>query len=104
MTTQNYFILTSAQRNAAMAFNDPAASIDPRGVDAATPGSGINLNENADGVNAGAPVVLSGKYVAPVRIINDPEYIAHVPDMIAYLSDLPWALLENETIFLPPEL
>lgn len=104
MATQNYFILTSTQRTAAMAFNDPAASIDPRAVEAASPGSGINLNENATGLEAGDPVTLSGKFVAPVRIVNDPAYLTNVPDMVAYLLDLPWALVEDETIVLPPEL
>jgi hypothetical protein len=103
MATQNYFILTSAQRTAAMAFNDPSASIDPRAIDSATPGSGINLNENADGFAAGAAVTLTDKFVAPVRIMNDPAYLSEVPDMIAYLLDLPWCLLEDETIFLPSQ-
>lgn len=104
MATQNYFIFTSAQRTAAMAFNDPDASIDPVAVNTASPGSGINLNENADGIDAGDPVALTGKFVAPVRIVNDPAYIANVPGMITYLLDLPFALLENETIFLPGEI
>lgn len=106
MATQNYFVLTSAQRTAAMAFNDfvNGVAIDPRAIDSASPGSGINTNELADGYNVGDPITLTGgKYVAPVRIVNDPEYLMHVPDMIEYLLTLPAAILENETIFLPYE-
>lgn len=101
MSTQNYFVLTSAQRSTAMGYNHPSASINPRAVDSASPGSGINTNQNADGYDAGDAVTLIGQYVAPVRIVNDPAYLSFVPDMVAFLLTLPSALLENETIFLP---
>lgn len=104
MSTQNYFVLTSAQRTTAMGFNDPSAAIDPRAVDSASPGSGINTNQDATGFDVGDPIALVGQYVAPVRIVNDPEYLPHVPDMVAYLLTMPAALLENETIFLPAEV
>ena len=102
MTTQNYFVLTSAQRTTAIGLNSEDAAIDPRAVDSASPGSGINTNQDATGFGVGDPVALVGKFVAPVRIVNDPAYLAHVPDMVAFLLTLPSALLENETIFLPP--
>lgn len=105
MTTQNWFVLIPTQRAAAMAFNGPDYQINPRLIDSATPGSGINTNQDADGFGVGDPITLLGNYVAPVRMVNDPAYLQYVPDMVAYLLTLPAALLENETIFLPdPEI
>jgi len=101
MATQNYFILTAAERTAAMAFNSPDAAVDPRAIDSATPGSCINTNEGATNFDVGDPVSLTGKFVAPVRIVNDPDYLHYVPGMVTYLLTMPSAILENETIFLP---
>jgi hypothetical protein len=103
MSTQNYFVLTAAQRSSAVALNGENCAIDPRAIDSASPGSGINTNQDAIGFDVGDAVPLVGNYVAPVRIVNDPAYLAEVPDMITFLLTLPAALLENETIFLPPE-
>lgn len=100
MATQNYFILTEAERNTAIGFNQPPApEINPRAVDNTSPGVGINLNDNAANYGPGDPVGLTGTYVAPKRIVDDPTYGAPLK---AYLLTLPWALLENETIFAPP--
>ncbi len=106
MSTQNYFVLTAAQRTTAIGYNDDenGVGISPRLIDSASPGAGINTNDQAAGFAVGDPITLTGtKYVAPVRIVNDPDYIQYVPDMITYLLTLPAALLENETIFLPAE-
>lgn len=103
MTTQNYFVLTSAQRSAAMAFNGEEVAIDPRAIDSASPGSGINTNQDATGFDVGDPITLLGNYVAPVRIVNDPAYLSLAPSTVAYLLNMPCSILENETIFLPPE-
>lgn len=99
---QNYFVLSASERTAAMAFNGEEVAIDPRLIDSATPGSGINTNQDADGFDVGDAVPLIGNFVAPVRIVNDPEYLSLVPDMVAYLLGMPSAALEDETIFLPP--
>lgn len=99
---QNYFVLTSSQRTAVMAFNGEEVAIDPRAIDSATPGSGINTNQDADGFGVGDAVALTGKFVAPVRIVNDPDYLSLAPAMVAYLLDVPSSALEDETIFLPP--
>lgn len=101
MTMQNYFVLTAAQRTAVMALNGEEQAIDPRAIDSATPGSGINTNQDAIGFDVGDAVPLLGNYVAPVRIVNDPDYLSGVPDMVDYLLDMPSAALEDETIFLP---
>src|SRR5690606_38072545 len=105
MATQNYFVMSSAQRDTAMSYNNMVigVAIDPRAIDSASPGSGINTNQDAVGYDVGDPIALVGQFVAPVRIVNDPEYLAVVPDMVAYLLTLPSSILENETIFLPPE-
>ena len=41
--------------------------------------------------------------VYPKRIVDDAACQAYVPGMITYLLDLPYALLEVETIFAPVE-
>lgn len=101
MSVQNFFILTSAQSAAAEAFNNENVAIEPRAVDNASPGVGLNLNPDATGVAVGAGVTLTGKLVAPKRIVDNAEYQTYAPDMIALLLTLPWASLETETIFAP---
>lgn len=102
MATQNWAIITEAQRSALIAFNGNDVAIDPRAVDNASPGVGININPDAEDVEAGAVVTLVGKYVAPKRIVDDAEYLTYAPGMVAILLTLPWAMLESETIFAPP--
>lgn len=101
MAVQNFFILTAADRTAAMVFNTNDVAINPRAIDNASPGVGINLNDAATGFLAGDPVTLTGMFVAPKRIVDDPEYHTYAPDMIAFLLDKPFAMLEPETIFAP---
>lgn len=102
MPMMNFFVLTSAQRTTAMGLDsNENASINPRGVDNASPGVGINLNDNATGVAAGATVTLTGCYVAPKRIVDDPAYQQYCPGLITFLLTLPWCSLEPETIFAP---
>lgn len=103
MGMQNFFVLTEAQRTAAMAFNGQDVAIDPRAVDNSTPGVGINLNDNATDYDPGEIVALTGCYVAPKRIVDDPDYLLHAAGMVALLLTLPWASLETETIFAPPQ-
>ena len=105
MTMQNHFIMTAAERTTAIGLDaDGNVEIDPRAVDNATPGVGINLNDNAANYAPGATVTLTGTYVAPKCIVDDPAYKQYCPDLIAYLLTLPWASLESETIFAPVEL
>jgi len=104
MATQNFFVMSASQRIIAVGYNQGAGgvAIDPRLIDSSTPGAGINTNPDADGFGVGDPITLVGQYVAPVRIVNDPEYQREVPEMVAFLLTLPSAILEVETIFLPP--
>lgn len=102
MTMLNQFVLTAAQRTAAMVFNGDDVAIDPRAVDNASPGVGLNLNDNATSYAPGDPVTLTGMYVAPKAIVDDAQYKLYAPGMIIMLLTLPWASLETETIFAPP--
>lgn len=101
MGMMNYFVLTSAQRSTAMSWNGEDVAIDPRAVDNGSPGVGINLNDNAPDFAPADPVTLTGRFVAPKRIVDDPEYQSHAPAMVAFLLTLPWCTLETETIFAP---
>ena len=105
MTVETKFIITAAQKADLEALNKltslPPVRIDPRAVDATAPGVGLNLNPDADGFDAGEPVTLASKFVAPKRIVDDPLYVSKTPAMVAYLLDLPFAILEDETIHAP---
>ncbi len=102
MAVQNFFVLTPTQRAAAMAFNGEDVAINPRAIDNGSPGVGINLNDNAADYDAADPVTLTGCYVAPKHIVDDPEYLLYAAGMVALLLTLPWCTLETETIFAPP--
>jgi hypothetical protein len=99
----DFFVLTAAQRTAAMAFDNEDVRIGARAIDNTTPGVGLNLNPDAVGVAAGAVVTLVGKYVATKRIVDDEAYLTYAPGMVTLLLTLPWASLEPETIFAPVE-
>jgi hypothetical protein len=104
MATQDWFVLTDAERTTAMGFNadppDGSAEIDPRAIDAESPGVGINLNPDAtDYPDGGEVVTLVGKHVAPRRIANDSAYSS---ELKTFLMTLPIAGLDSDTIFAPP--
>lgn len=102
MSMMNFFVLTAAQIATAEGLDDDSnARIVPRPVDNASPGVGINLNDNASGVSAGATVTLTACGVAPKRIVDDPAYQQYCPGLITFLLTLPWCSLETETIFAP---
>jgi len=102
MPMQTFFIFTESQRSTAMGLDaDGVAEIDPRAVDNVSPGAGINLNDAAGDHDPGEAVTLTGKYVAPRRIVDDPAYQSNCPGLIAFLLTLPWASLQVETIFAP---
>ncbi|MBS7699147.1 MULTISPECIES: hypothetical protein [unclassified Chelatococcus] len=105
MSVENKFIITAAQKVALEALSNPTSIppvyIAPRAIDTASPGVGINLNPDATEFEAGAVVELVGKFVAPKRIIDDPAYITNAAAMVAYLRELPFAILEDETVHAP---
>jgi len=102
MATQNWVVLTSAQLTHAQTLDDDENyQIGTRAVDNANPGIGLNINPDADGYDPGDPITLVGNYVAPKRMVDDPDCITYAPDLATYLLTLPWAMLESETIFAP---
>lgn len=102
MAIQNFFVMTAAQVATAQTLDDNVnAVIDPRAIDNASPGVGINLNNQASGIAAGAAVTLTGAYVAPKRIVDDPAYQQYCPNLAPFLLTLPFCSLEPETIFAP---
>jgi hypothetical protein len=103
MSAQNMFILTAAQSAVAEGFNNENVAVEPRAVDGANPGAGANLNDAASDYAIGDAVSLTGMFVAPTRIMDDPEYRTYAPGLIAFLRSLPWAALETETIFAPEQ-
>lgn len=106
MTMQHFFVLTATQHTGAIANNpDPMWGIATDGgriVDSPTPGAGININPTAVGFAVGDEIDLSGtKYVLNYSMVNDPEWLTNGIDLIDFLLELPSAILEAETIFLP---
>lgn len=108
MAVINFVVFTSAERATAMqggvGWGGGEVATDPRAIDNASPGIGLNLNPDAANFPAGGEVVsLTGKFVANKRMVDDPDYLLHAPDLVTYLKTLPWCMLESETIFAPPE-
>ena len=102
--SDSFFVLTSAQRTTAMGFNGDDVAIDPRAVDNTSPGTGMNLNDQATDYQPGDMVTLTGAYVAPKRIVDDPEYLTYARSMVTFLLTLPICELDTNTIFAPVEI
>lgn len=102
MPMMNFFVLTEAQCTAAMLLDDSNNyEIGPRAIDNTSPGVGINLNDAAVSFEPGDPVPLTGMFVAPKRMVDDPDCATYAPALIPFLLELPFASLETETIFAP---
>lgn len=86
MTVQAWILMTASEKDAATLLDDHNAMLGAREV--------TNLLANNLGYG-----VLVGKWVAPARLLNDPDYIRWVPT----LGLLPIHVLDSETIFPPPE-
>ena len=100
---QNFFVLTGAQRNTADGLDDDENFIiEPRAVNNDSPGVGLNLNDNATEYEPADPVTLTGAFVAPKCIVDDPAVNLYCPNLKTFLLTLPWCSLETETIFAPP--
>lgn len=105
MTTQNWVIMSAAQLAQAQTLDDDENyQIGTRPVTNTSPGVGLNINPDAEGVASGEAVTLVGTYVAPKRMVDDPDCLTYAPDLATLLLTLPWAMLESETIFAPEEL
>lgn len=84
MTVQAWIIMTQTERDDAEALNDEEAAIGARQID----------NPLANNLGQGT---LVGKWVAPARLLNDPDYSRWVPT----LGALPIAVMDSDTLFVP---
>jgi hypothetical protein len=85
MTVLAWIIMTQQQRDAATALDDEEAMLGARQID----------NPLSNNLGQGT---LVGKWVAPARLLNDPDYSRWVPT----LGALPIAVMDSDTLFLPP--
>lgn len=85
-TDQAWIVMTDAQKTAATALDDDDAMLGARQI----------TNVLANNLGFGT---LLGKWVAPARLLNDPDYVRWVPT----LGLLPILVLDSDTIFPPPE-
>lgn len=101
----NLLILTEAQKETVLSLNPPPPGVraEPRLIDAVNPGVGINLNDSASAIIAGAVVALTGKYIIPASLINNPLW-SSIPSMIEFCLTLPICMCDTDIIFLPPEI
>lgn len=81
---QAWIVMTTAQKNAATLLDDDDARLGARAVD----------NPLSDNLGFGT---LLGKWVAPARLLNDPDYVRWVPT----LGALPIHVMDSDTIFIP---
>lgn len=84
MTVQAWIIMTASEEAAARMLDDASRRLGARRVD----------HPLADELGLG---VLVGRYVAPARLLADPDYAAWVP----MLSHLPAATLDSGALFAP---
>ena len=85
MTVQAWIVMSTSQKNDAVALDDEDAALGPVEI----------TNTLANNLGHGT---LVGMWVAPARLLNDPEYQRWVPT----LGQLPIHVLDSETIFPPP--
>ncbi len=81
----SWIIMTWPEKVAATLFDDEDVRLGAREV----------TNPLADSLGHG---VLLGKWVAPARLLSDPEYVRWVPSLAA----LPAYEMDSEALFLPP--
>jgi hypothetical protein len=105
MATQDWFVLTEAEAETALSFNanppDGSEELSGRAIDAISPGVGLNLNPDATNYESGEAVSLSGKFVVPRKIVTQGQTI-YSEAARSWLSTLPCATIDNDTIFAPP--
>lgn len=84
MTVQAFIIMTQSHRDNATALDDEEVMLGARQID----------NPLANNLGQGT---LVGKWVAPARLLNNPDYVRWMPS----LGGLPIAVMDSETLFLP---
>jgi len=85
MTVQAWIIMTSAEKNSATLLDDEDAMVGARRID----------NSLANNLGQGT---LVGKWAAPARLLNDPDYVRWV----STLGSLPISVMDSDTLFVPP--
>ena len=85
-------VLTAAERTAVKAYDTDMHQIDPRAIDAVSPGNGVD--------QLGNTVTLTGKYVVP-RAVLDQDFSQYMKD---YLSALTYCDLDTDVIFAPQDV
>lgn len=86
MTVQAWVVMTPAEKNAAITLDDGSAALGPLEV----------TNPLSNNLGYGT---LVGMWVAPARLLNDPDYSRWVPT----LGELPIHVMDSDTLFPPPE-
>lgn len=84
-----FMILDAAKTTTEKALNTKWARVEPRAVDAASPGSVTDQNSTV--------VPLTGKILIPIAVFNDPMYA----NMKASLTGISYADITPSTVFLP---
>lgn len=85
MTVQAWIVMTTAEKDAATLLDDQDAML----------GAVEITNALANNLGYGT---LVGEWVAPARLLNDPDYVRWVPT----LGLLPIHVMDSETLFPPP--
>lgn len=84
MTTQAFIVMTQTER-------DVATALDGGGI-----GLGARQIDNPLSNNLGYGTLV-GMWVAPARLLNDPDYARWVPT----LGTLPIHVMDSDTLFVP---
>lgn len=86
MSVQAWLLMTSEEKDDVIALNNPNSdhSVIPRIID----------NPLANNLGEG---ILVGKYVAPARLLNDPDY----SDFYELCSTFPIRTMDSDVLFIP---
>lgn len=84
MTVQAYIVMTTAEKDAATLLDDEDAMLGALEI----------ANPLANNLGYGT---LVGQWVAPARLLNDPDYVRWV----APLGSLPIYVMDSDTLFVP---
>ena len=85
MTVQAWIVMTTTEKTAATLLDDENAMLGAQEI----------TNVLANNLGYGT---LVGEWVAPARLLNDPDYSRWVPT----LGTLPIHVMDSETLFPPP--
>ena len=87
MTVQAMILMTTAQKNEAQALDTEEVQLGARQIN----------NTLANNLGLGT---LVGKWIAPARLLNDPDYAVYV----SVMGEWPIHIFDSEILFLPDEV